>query len=136
MRWRDALHNAGWSENRQSIAFHSVPFMPVRSMIYVIATIELHDGARDAFIKAFQANVPNVLEENGCIEYGPAIDIETTIPAQGEVRPNVVMVVEKWSDLDALEAHLIAPHMLTYREQVKELVRGVSLNVLEPAAGE
>lgn len=102
-------------------------------MIHVIATIELHDGARSDFLKAFHANIPAVLEENGCIEYGPAVDVETTIPAQNDVRPNVVMVIEKWASIEALEAHLIAPHMLTYREQVKEMVRGVSLNVLEPA---
>lgn len=103
-------------------------------MIYVIATIELNEGSRADFLRAFHENIPAVLEEYGCIEYGPAVDVETTIPAQGEVRPNVVMVIEKWASIEALEAHLIAPHMLAYREKVKDLVRGVTLNVLEPAA--
>lgn len=103
-------------------------------MIYVIATIELHEGMRSDFLKAFRANIPAVLEEDGCIEYGPAVDVETTIPAQNDVRPNVVVVVEKWASIAALETHLIAPHMLAYREQVKEMVKGVTLNVLEPAS--
>ena len=42
-------------------------------------------------------------------------------------------VVEKWESLDALNAHLVAPHMLSYREKVKVLVKGVSIQVLEPA---
>jgi len=35
--------------------------------------------------------------------------------------------------LDALKAHLAAPHMTTYRENVKDLVAGVTLQVLETA---
>ena len=44
-----------------------------------------------------------------------------------------VVVVEKWDNLDALNAHLVAPHMGSYREQVKDLVTGMNLQVLEPA---
>ncbi|HTN75511.1 MAG TPA: putative quinol monooxygenase [Pirellulaceae bacterium] len=102
-------------------------------MIYVIATIEIVPGRRDDFLREFQANVPAVLAEDGCIEYVPTIDFETGIPAQGEMRPDVVTVVEKWADTEALEDHLIAPHMLTYRAKVKEMVQRVSLQVLEPA---
>jgi quinol monooxygenase YgiN len=40
---------------------------------------------------------------------------------------------EKWESLEALHAHLRAPHMLTYREQVKDMVEDLSLNVLEEA---
>ena len=102
-------------------------------MIYVLATITLAPGKRADFVAEFQRNVPNVLAEDGCLEYGPAIDVETTIPAQGPPRPDVVVVVEKWADIAALEAHLIAPHMLTYRAKVKDMVQGVSLQVLKPA---
>ena len=102
-------------------------------MIFVIATIELEEGKRDEFLGHFRALVPSVEAEEGCLEYGPTVDVETTIPAQGEVRPNFVTVVEKWEDLEALERHLVAPHMLEYRTQVKDLVKQVSLQVVEPA---
>jgi quinol monooxygenase YgiN len=46
---------------------------------------------------------------------------------------NRVTVIEKWESLEALHAHLRAPHMLTYREQVKDMVEDLSLNVLEEA---
>jgi len=102
-------------------------------MIYVIATIELVPGTRPDFVREFNANVPNVLAEDGCIEYAPAIDLQTSIAAQGDAREDVVTVVEKWSDTEALEAHLIAPHMLSFRAKVKEFVKHVALQVLEPA---
>ena len=102
-------------------------------MIYVIATIEVNDGKRDDFIEHFKALVPSVHAEDGCIEYGPTVDLETNLGAQIDGRPNVVTIVEKWESLDALEVHLVAPHMLAYRSKVKDLVKGTSLQVLEPA---
>ena len=102
-------------------------------MIYVVATAELAEGRRGEFLQAFQANVPNVLSEDGCLEYCPTIDLPTEIAAQGAARNDVVTVVEKWRDMEALQAHLVAPHMLQYREQVKDMVRGVRLRILEPA---
>jgi len=101
-------------------------------MIFVIATAELVEGRRAEFLAAFRANVPNVLAEDGCLEYTPTIDLPTDFAAQGAARNDVVTVVEKWRDLDALQAHLVAPHMLKYREQVKEMVLGVELRILEP----
>jgi quinol monooxygenase YgiN len=102
-------------------------------MIYVVATIEIEENKRDEFLKAFHENIPNVKAEDGCIEYGPAVDIPTDIAVQGPIRDNVVMVVEKWASVDHLKAHNIAPHMTAYREKVKDIVKKVSIKVLEPA---
>lgn len=102
-------------------------------MIHVIAAIQIAEGKRAEFLAEFHQVVPKVRDEEGCIEYGPTIDVETNIPAQPDVRDNVVTVVEKWEDLDALEAHLIAPHMLEYRAKVKDLVQGATIHVLQPA---
>jgi quinol monooxygenase YgiN len=102
-------------------------------MIHVIATIELAGGKRDAFLKRVQQLVPKVKAEKGCLEYGPAIDVLSGIKAQIALRDNVVTMVEKWTDLKALETHLSAPHMLEYREDVKGMVVGTKLQVLQPA---
>ena len=102
-------------------------------MIHVVATIEVAEGKRDQFLEEFHKLVPLVREEDGCLEYGPTIDFETNIEAQGGVRPNVVTVVEKWESIEALEAHLIAPHMIDYRGRVKEVVLSARLQVLQPA---
>ncbi len=102
-------------------------------MIYVIATIELAPGKRDEFLAEFRKLVPLVHDEEGCIEYGPTVDLETNIAAQGPVRNDVATIVEKWESLQALEAHLTAPHMMEYRTKVKSMVQRTSLQILEPA---
>lgn len=102
-------------------------------MIHVIATIELNPGTRDRFLAEFRQLVPQVRAENGCLEYGAAVDVASGSPAQIPLRPDVVTVVEKWSDLDALRAHSVAPHMAAYRPRVKEFVVRTTLQVLEPA---
>lgn len=101
-------------------------------MVSVIASISVKPGCREAFLKIFKANVPAVLAENGCVEYRPTVDLPTGLPPQ-KLDADVVTIVEKWSSLDALRAHLAAPHMATYREKVKDLVGGVALKVLQDA---
>ena len=102
-------------------------------MIHVIATIELHPGKRNEFLTAFHKVVPAVVAEEGCIEYGPTIDLVTDIEAQSDPRENVVTIIEKWESLEHLEAHLIATHMMEYRKQVKDLIASSEILILEPA---
>lgn len=101
-------------------------------MIFVIATVEVKPGKREAFLAEFRKNVPNVHAEKGCIEYGPTVDAKTDIKAQIPLREDVVTIVEKWESLQALQAHLVAPHMAAYRERVKDYVVGTTLQILEP----
>ena len=101
-------------------------------MIHVIATIEVAPGKREAFLKEFRRILPLVRAEAGCLEYGPTIDVPTGIPVQGPPRDNVVTAIEKWESVEALKAHLGAPHMLEYRTRVKGLVTGVQLQIMEP----
>ena len=101
-------------------------------MIHVIAVVEVVAGQREAFLEQLRDNLSNVRAEAGCIEYGPAIDAVTDIPAQIPIRDNVVTVVEKWESLVALKAHLEAPHMHEYRQKVKDMVVGVNLHILKP----
>ena len=102
-------------------------------MIHVIATIRTVTGGREGLIAAFRELVPQVRAERGCIEYGTAVDLATPIKAAAEFRNDAVTVVEKWENVAALEAHLAAPHMLTFRERVKDLLAGVEIRVLEPS---
>jgi quinol monooxygenase YgiN len=102
-------------------------------VIHVIATIQLKEGTRDAFLSEFRQIIAPVRAEAGCLEYGPTVDVATGLSAQGPPREDVVTVVEKWDSLDALRAHLQAPHMLAYRPRVKDYVVSVQLQVLQPA---
>jgi quinol monooxygenase YgiN len=101
-------------------------------MINVIASIHIKEGRLSEFVEIFKSNIPNVLEEKGCIEYVPTIDVPTGLPSQ-ELNNNVVTIIEKWGSLEELQAHLSTPHMLAYKEKVKDLVDNVSLKVLEEA---
>ncbi len=102
------------------------------TMIHVIATIRTAPGRRDELIAAFRELIPLVRAEAGCIEYGTAVDLRTPIAAQAPLLEDAVTVVEKWDSVSALQAHLIAPHMLAHRERVKAIVMGVEIRVLEP----
>lgn len=108
-------------------------FAETDSMIHVIATIDVIPGRRTAFLEQFHWVVPLVRAEEGCLEYGAAVDVPTSIAVQVAPRPNTVIAVEKWSSVETLQAHLKAPHMTEYRVRVKDLVTGVTLQVLEPA---
>jgi quinol monooxygenase YgiN len=101
-------------------------------MIHVLATIEIAPGKRDAFLAEFRKLVPEVKAEDGCLEYGPAIDAETDISTQAHIGENKVVVVEQWENIDALKAHSVAPHMQAYRARVKDYVKGMELRILEP----
>lgn len=102
-------------------------------MIYVHATIELNPGKRDEFLQEFRRIIPAVRAETGCVEYVPTVDLPSNLGAQGPVRPDVVVVVEKWTSLETLQAHLVAPHMVEYRPKVKSLVARTTLQILESA---
>jgi len=101
-------------------------------MICVIATIEVPKGHRDDFLAVFRELVPKVLAEEGCVEYGPMVDLPTNIPVQVPLRDNVVTVVEKWESLETLETHLMAPHMIEFRKATEQMRLGITLQVLRP----
>lgn len=101
-------------------------------MIHVLATVELKPGTREKFLAELKHIVPLVRAEAGCLEYSPTVDAETTLPTQGDLRNDVVVIVERWESMEALEAHLIAPHMMEYRPKVREFVVRVGLQILEP----
>ena len=102
-------------------------------MVHVVATIEVVNGKREAFLQEFHKLVPQVYAESGCHEYAPFLDEDTDIEAQGGSRGNVVTVLEKWRDVDSLKAHLQASHMSEFRERVKDLVQDVKLQILKQA---
>jgi len=101
-------------------------------MINVLASITVKPTHVDEFIKIFKANIPNVLDEDGCIEYAATVDFKTDLPIQ-ETNANVVTIIEKWQSYEHLQAHFKAPHMLAYKAEVADMVENLSLKVLENA---
>ena len=99
-------------------------------MINVSASVKIKESYMSEFIEIFKANMANVLLETGCIEYVPTLDFATGFSVQ-ELNSNVITIIEKWETLESLQAHLIAPHMLEYKEKVRDIVESISLKVLE-----
>lgn len=102
-------------------------------MVHVIAVITAKPGMRAAILEAFRANVPNVKAEKGCVEYGPAVDAQPAPGFQAKLGPDTFMVVEKWSDMEALKAHAAAPHMAAYAAKVKDMIATRVIYILTPA---
>ena len=102
-------------------------------MIHVVAIITAKPGQREAILREFRANVPNVRAEDGCIEYGPAIDAEGLGSFQTKFGADTFVAIEKWRDTQALKAHAAAPHMAAYAAKVKDLIASRVIHVLSPA---
>lgn len=101
-------------------------------MVVVVASIRVKRGKETEFLEIFRENVPKVVAEQGCLEYFPTVDCDAGLPVQ-KLDAQMVTIIEKWQSLAALHDHLASPHMLDYREKVKDLVEDVSLKVLTEA---
>lgn len=100
------------------------------SMVHVLAVIKAKPGQRGTILEAFQANVPAVHAEDGCIEYGAVVDAEGVGGFQTKFGEDTFVVVEKWASLDALKAHAASPHMAAYAGKTKELIAERTIHVM------
>lgn len=103
-------------------------------MIHVVAIITTKPGMRAKVLGAFHANIPAVRAEDGCIEYGAAIDAEGLGGFQTKFGPDTFVAIEKWRDNDALKAHAAAPHMAAYGAKVKDMLASRVIHVLSPTS--
>lgn len=103
------------------------------SMVHVIAVITAKPGKRDALLDIFREVVPLVHAEDGCIEYGPAVDADGLGAFQTRLGEDSYMVIEKWESVDALKAHAAAPHMAAFAAKAKDLIADRVIHVLSPA---
>lgn len=101
-------------------------------MIHVVAVITAKPGMRDAILQAFRANVPAVRAEQGCIEYGAAVDAEPALKMQTKYGSDAFVVIEKWEGTEALKAHAAAPHMAAYAAKTKDMIQSRVIHILSP----
>ena len=102
-------------------------------MIHVIAVVTAKPGMRGAILAVFNANIPAVRAEQGCLEYGPATDADGIGPLQTPLGPDTFMVIEKWESVEALKAHAAAPHMAAYGAKTRDMIASRAIHVLAPA---
>ena len=101
-------------------------------MVHVLAIITAKPGQRDRILEHFRANVPACRAEQGCIEYGAAIDTEGMGAIQTPFGADTFVVIEKWESEDHLKAHAAAPHMKAYGAKTKDMLAGRVIHVLAP----
>ena len=102
------------------------------SVVYVVAVITTRAGKREEVLEIFKKNVPNVLAEEGCIEYVPTVDMQDAGAVQTRFGADTFAVIEKWESLDHLKAHMVAPHMAAYASQVKDMLVDRVIHVSTP----
>ncbi len=100
-------------------------------MIDVIAIITCKPGMRPAVLEKFNANIPAVLKEAGCIDYRPVTDTASGLGFQTTLGEDTFMVIEKWENTAALEAHSQAPHMKAYGLSVADLLADRAIHILD-----
>lgn len=99
-------------------------------MIHVVAVITAKPGLREEILKAFRANVPAVLAEDGCIEYGAVVDTDAPPSFHTPIGPDTFFVIEKWSSMEALQAHAKSAHMAAYGARTREFIASRKVHVL------
>lgn len=81
-------------------------------MLMVVGTAKLGEGALEAGRAAFEAMITASREEEGCIDYGYAVDV---------LDPSVLRITEKWVDEAALAYHFQTPHMAAFQRTLARL---------------
>lgn len=97
-------------------------------MIYVVADILIKKNKIKQFVDILKTNIPNVLEEEGCVEYTLTEPIQLETVSQNK-NIDSVSIIEKWETIENLKVHLSAPHMQAYRDAVKDIVEKTILKV-------
>ena len=100
------------------------------SDVHVLAIITAKPGMRAAILEKFQANVPAVHAEDGCIEYTATIDHADAGPLQTKAGDDTFIVVEKWASLDALKAHAASPHMAAHGARTRDMLADRVIRVM------
>ena len=104
-------------------------------MLTIVAEVCTHPGQqhRDAVLALFREVMPAVLNEPGCYGYTPMLDSRAGLDFQS-TNPDSVMMIEKWQDLAALQAHREAPHMVEFHRRANAHISGIRVRILEDAA--
>ncbi|MEH6527336.1 MAG: putative quinol monooxygenase [Sneathiella sp.] len=102
-------------------------------IVNVVAMIETKSDMRDEVLSMFKANVPAVLAEQGCIEYGAVVDAEGVGSFQAKIGENSFAVIEKWESMEALMAHAVSDHMKAYGAKTKDMLANRTIHILTEA---
>ena len=99
-------------------------------MIHIVAVLTAKLGHRAALLAAFKSIVPAVHQEPGCIEYQAVVDLDSSPAKFGA---DAVVVIEKWQDQAALDAHNEGTTLHEFHENVKHILAQADVYLLQNA---
>ena len=88
----------------------------------VLVTYKMKPGHRAAFLADTAAIRPQILAEDGCLQY------DYFASAEDE---NKVLLVEQWTSRDAQQIHLTQPHMAGIRQAKEDHVIDTALELFD-----
>lgn len=92
-------------------------------MIIVTGEVRFAPGEIARLAPAFAANIRATRAEPGCARYVYAVDLAA---------PDLLHVIEEWSDEEALDAHVNAPHMADLMVALGSArIEAISINAYE-----
>jgi quinol monooxygenase YgiN len=95
-------------------------------MLGLIAKLTIKEGKMDEALDLFKGLVADVKTEEGTISY--TVNKDTAAP-------NVIVVVERYKDADALTVHSSTPHFAAFSKQIRGLLDGkMEMSILEEIA--
>jgi quinol monooxygenase YgiN len=99
-------------------------------MIQIVAILTATPGQRDALLTRFKAVVPAVQAEDGCLEYQPFVDLDSSPEKYGA---DSFVVIEKWRDQAAIDAHGKGAALLSFIADVKGILAKIHVHLLQGA---
>ena len=101
--------------------------------VYVLCRFDLNDDADiNDYISKTLSVVPQVRAENGCRMYTLLKDAKTDWEKPMRFGERTLWMVEKWDSIEALKAHIDAPHMKAFGPTVRNMRKSSTFHVLEP----
>jgi quinol monooxygenase YgiN len=95
-------------------------------MIVRIAELEIDPGHIDAYTALLSEEI------EASVRFEPGVIFLFAVSIKGS--PNMVKVIEGYSDQAAYEAHLTTPHFLKYKTQTASMVKALRLIETDPIA--
>ena len=107
----------------------------VEKPVWVLCRFDLKPEAnKAAYIAQTKEILDTVRAEDGCLEYRLLGDAVTDWEKPQRFGERTLWMLEKWSSVSALRAHLETPHMKAFGPKVRPMRSGSTFHVLEDVA--
>ncbi len=92
-------------------------------MIYILATLTIKPGSLEEVLSLATPCIEGTRKEAGCISY----DLHRSLTDE-----NTLIFVERWTDMDAIKAHFVEPHLVAWRDVGEPFITQKSIEIITP----